>query len=112
MQLQQIPPRPSEYDGVICLFELAEGVHEAAIRTALVEGELASSDEIESVSLQLGEWPPATIRLRTHEAARRVRRGAKELAHVAGGVDTAYNERSYDGRIGEEGRDDDDGRGL
>ena len=51
------------------------------------------------------------MRFSTHEAARKARREAAELTSIAGGVDTEYNERSYDGRTGEEERDDDDGRG-
>ena len=39
------------------------------------------------------------------------RRAASELTHLCGGVDMLYNERSYDGRTGEEDLDDDDGRG-
>jgi hypothetical protein len=36
---------------------------------------------------------------------------AAELVHIANGVDTLFNERSYDRRLGEAGFDDDEGRG-
>ena len=36
---------------------------------------------------------------------------AVALGLQCGGVDTWYNERSYDGRKGKDGRDDDNGRG-
>ena len=54
---------------------------------------------------------PVIVRFSTHRAARAARRAAAELTSIAGGVDTQYNERSYDGRTGEAERDDDDGRG-
>ena len=99
----QIAPRPTEHDGAVCLFELVEGVGEAAIRAALERfGTIVSIDTSTS---------PVLVRFSTHEAARAARRAAAELANIAGGVDTMYNERSYDGRRGEAGRDDDDGRG-
>ena len=104
LQLKEIPQRPAEYDGCICLFDLVKDTDEIAIRAALSEyGEI--------VRIEMGEWPPATVRFATHEAARGARRAAEELTHIAGGIDTLYNERSYDGRKDEAGRDDDDGRG-
>ena len=101
---QEMPPRPAEFDGSLCLFGLVEGTNEAAIRAALKDfGEISS--------VEIGGWPPATVRFTTHAAALATKRAAAELKHVADGVDTLYNERSYDGRRGEEGREDDDGRG-
>jgi hypothetical protein len=79
------------------------GVGEASLRTALERfGEIVNVDPSES---------PALVRFSTHEAARAAARGASELNLIAGGIATLYNERSYDGRRGEAGRDDDDGRG-
>ena len=52
----------------------------------------------------------AIVRFSTHEAAMAARRSFAWQG-VCSGVDMLYNERSYDGRRGEEGRDDDDGRG-
>ena len=54
---------------------------------------------------------PVIVRFSAHAAARAARRAAAELVHICAGVDTRYNERSYDGRKGEAGFDDDDGRG-
>lgn len=103
LRLKEIAPRPAEHDGAICLFDLVKGVGEAAIRAALEHfGTIVSIDT--SVS-------PAIVRFSTHEAARAARRAAAEFVNIAGGVDSLYNERSYDGRRGEAGRDDDDGRG-
>lgn len=106
LQLKEIPQRPAKYDGMLCLFELVKGVDEASIKDAL-----HAYGEIINVTVEADAWPPATVRFSTHEAARSARRDAEELKHIAGGVDTLYNERSYDGRKGEAERDDDDGRG-
>ena len=75
-------------------FASASEKREAAIRSAL-EG----SAEIVSCELT-GGWPPAIVRFATHELALEVmQRAAAQLAAICSGVDTLYNERSYDGRI-------------
>ena len=104
LQLKELPPRPADYDGKLCLFDLKEGVSEAKIRD-----ELRQFGAINSV--ELGGWPPAVVCFATHAAALAAKRAAARLAHVAGGVDTLYNECSYDGRTGVDGLEDDDGRG-
>lgn len=106
LQLKEIPQRPAEYDGVLCFFDLEGDIDEASIRDAV-----KTYGEIISVTVDAQSWPPATVRFSTHEAARSARRDAEELKHIAGGMDTLYNERSYDGRKDEAERDDDDGRG-
>ena len=120
LQVQEIPLRPPEYNGVLCLFKLDED--KATVERVLGErfGTITSCD-VESA--------PAVVRFASHEAARAVRRIAEialavcatdeeakaALATALGlrcaGADTMYNERSYKGRRGEDGRDDDDGRG-
>jgi len=89
LQLKEIPLRPKEYDGVICLFEMAKGADEAAVRMAL-----ETFGAIESIDMGVSF---ATVRFSTHESARAARRAAAELTSIAGGVDTQFNERSYDG---------------
>ena len=106
LQLKEIPQRPAEYDGVLCFFDLEKGIDQAAIQNVLEK-----YGTIISVTVEADAWPPATVRFTTHEAARSARRDAKKLTHIAGGIDTLYNERSYDGRKDEAGRDDDEGRG-
>ena len=100
LQLKEIPPRPQAFDGLLCLFGLKPGVNEEAIRIAF--GEVARCS--------LGDDPP-TLLFPSHKAALR----AKEVGHwseLCEGVDTLYNDRSYDGRHGDDGgRSDDDGRG-
>ena len=102
--IREIPTRPASYDGFIKLYDLVQGVDEAAVREALEQFEHLGA----IVSIDMGAFE---VRFSTHEAARAARRAAATLARIAGGVDTLYNERSYEGRKGEVGRDDDDGRG-
>lgn len=102
LQIQEIPERPAEFDGALCLFNLAEGVDEAKITTAL-ERFGAIQD------CKIGGWPSAVVRFSTHEAAVAAKRAAP--LSICDGADTLYNERSYHGRKGEAGRDDDEGRG-
>ena len=102
LQLKEIPPRPQAFDGRLCLFRLKPGVNEEAIRDAFGEVGLARCS--------LGDDPP-TLLFPSHEAALR----AKEVGRwskLCEGVDTLYNERSYDGRhSGDGGRSEDNGRG-
>ena len=103
LQLKEIPARPAEFDGAVCLFDLATGKDEAAIRAQLqVFGEIASCD------LKVN---PVTVRFATHAAALAAKHAGLPSSLCAS-IDMQYNERSYDGRQNDvSGRDDDDGRG-
>ena len=104
LQLKEIPPRPKEFDGALALFSLADGVDEAKIRAAFSRFGVVESVEIRD------SQPPAIVRLSTHEAAlTAIKAGAPE--GICDGIDTLYNERSYDGRKDKEELDDDTGRG-
>ena len=74
LQLKEIPDRPIEYDGVLCLFGVRDGVDEAAIRSALEPFGEITSVEVEA------DPTPTIVHFTTHEAARAVRRavGAEE----------------------------------
>jgi hypothetical protein len=102
-QIKEIPPRPAEYDGALALFDL-KVTDKSAIMQAFGEYGLVRSCEV-------GGWPEAIVRFSTHAAALDAKRAAHLLVHICLGIDTLYNERSYDGRRGEAGREDDDGRG-
>jgi hypothetical protein len=102
LQIKEIPERPAEFHGALCLFTLAEGVDESKIME-----ELERFGSIKDC--KLGGWPSAIVYFSTHEAAVAAKRAAP--LSICGGVDTLYNERSYDGRKGEAGRDNDEGRG-
>eukprot|EP00966_Prymnesium_polylepis_P075097 1741880-Prymnesium_polylepis.1 len=103
LQIKEIPMRPTEYDSVLCLFGVLEGVDAAKIRAALER-----FGAIEGIDVSAS---PVIVRFSTHDAARAARRAAAELVHICAGVDTLYNERSYDGRKGEDCLEDDEGRG-
>jgi hypothetical protein len=103
LQIKEIPPRPAEYDGALALFGVKVTDESAIIRAFEVYGIVRSCE--------FGVWPEVIVRFSTHAAALDAKRAADSLIHVCGGIDTLYNERSYDGRRGEAGREDDDGRG-
>ena len=102
LQIKEIPERPADFHGALCLFTLAQGVDESKIRAEL--GRFGSIQDC-----KLGDWPSAIVYFSRHEAAVAAKRAAP--LSICDGVDTLYNERSYDGRKGEAGRDDDEGRG-
>ena len=88
LQIKEIPPRPTENDGHLCLFDLAEGVDAAKINAAL-----ATFGTIESCNV----GSPTVVRFASHASALAAKRAAP-IAGVCAGADTLYNERSYDGR--------------
>ena len=107
LQLKEIPRRPPDFNGALGLFGLASSADEATIRGALSRFGKISSCDLKDAA-QHGH---AVVRFTTHEAALSAKRaGAPATLCVA--IDTLYNERSYNGRRGDDGgRDDDDGRG-
>ena len=113
-QLKEIPPRPAEFDGALCVFLLrdkdwkVQDVDEATLRAAF--GKYGEITRCELTGELRDNQGGVLVWFATHEAALAARR-AGPIEGVCSGVDTLYNERSYDGRKGEEGRDDDDGRG-
>ena len=105
LQIKEIPPRPADFDGALCLFGVAEGVGEVQVCEAL-----GAFGDIVSYEVGAGATP-AIVRFSKHDAAVDAKRAASKLVHLCGGIDTLYNERSYDGRTGDKGLDDDNGRG-
>ena len=91
LQIKEIPPRPKEFDGALCLFGLKPGVDEAAVRQALCR-----FGEIESCDLTF-ESGYAVVRFTTHAAALQAK-AANGLSELCAGVETRYNGRSYDDR--------------
>ena len=87
LQIKEIPPRPKEFDGVLCLFELKANVDQ-------VKNTLERFGDIKEV--RLGKWPPAVVYFSTHAAAEAAKEAAAELSHLCGGIDTMYNTRPYD----------------
>ena len=95
LQIKEIPPRPAEFDGALCLFDLREGVNEKAIRAAL--------DRFGTIkSCELGSRTPTIVRFSEHAAAMAAKdaatMGDHDLSTICGGIDTLYNERPYEDR--------------
>jgi hypothetical protein len=86
LQIEEIPPRPAEFDGVVCLFKLSANVDENKVRAALKRfGTVKSCD--------LSRSPPI-VRFASHLSAVK----AKEAGAWPGlceGLDTLYNETPY-----------------
>ena len=119
LQLKSIPIRPERFDGKLCLFGLRDD--EATVRHVL--------DRFGAIVKCELTQDPAVVHFATHGAARAVRREAeqaiascmtsedarKAISRALGlqcdGIDTMYNERSYDGRKADGDQDGDDGRG-
>ena len=107
LQIKEIPPRPADFDGALCLFGLGD-VDDLAVRAAL-----GGYGEI--TSCELNHSPPL-VRFATHDAALAVRSRVADavagcnteedaviavsaaLGLLCAGADTLYNERLYDDR--------------
>ena len=95
LQLKEIPPLPSHFNGKLCLYGLVEGINEAAIMDALAP--------LGAVSCELGSAEvvrcglDAFVCFDTHESALTAKR-AGPIAGVCASLDTQYNERPYDER--------------
>jgi hypothetical protein len=86
LQIEEIPPRPAVFDGVVCLFKLSSNVDENMVRAALV-----GFGAIESCDLS---GSPAIVRFTSHASAV----AAKDAGAPPGlceGLDTLYNETPY-----------------
>jgi len=86
LQIEEIPPRPAEFDGVVCLFMLSANVDESAVRAALIGfGTIESCD--------LSHSPPI-VRFASHESAVAAK-NAGSWPGLCEGLDTLYNETPY-----------------
>jgi hypothetical protein len=86
LQIEEIPPRPAEFDGVVCLFELTSNADESVVRAALIRfGTIESCDLSRS---------PAIVRFALHESAVAAK-DAGAPPDLCAGLDTLYNETPY-----------------
>ena len=86
LQIEEIPPRPAEFDGVVCLFELKSNADESVVRAALIRfGTIESCDLSRS---------PAIVRFALHESAVAAK-NAGAPPDLCAGLDTLYNETPY-----------------
>ena len=89
LQLKEIPPRPRDYHGILCLRELAEGANEQRIRSVLEERFGAITN------CELGVHPGARVTFADHEAAVRAA-AAAETTELCAFAFIAWNDRAYD----------------
>ena len=101
LQIKEVPTRPAECDGALCVFLLRDregavlDVDENTLRAALAKhGEIM---RIELTGTLRARHGGVLVRFATHEAALAAKR-AGPVAGVCVGVDTLYNERPYDER--------------
>jgi hypothetical protein len=86
LQIEEIPPRPAEFDGVVYLFKLSANVKEEAVRAALKRfGIIKSCD--------LSRTPPIVL-FASHESAVAAK-NAGSWPGLCEGLDTLYNETPY-----------------
>ena len=103
LQLKEIPTRPEDFAGKLCLFDLVDGADIHSVRTFMQR-----FGEIKSISYSNGV---AFVQFTTHDSALSAKKAGPWPEELCMGLDTQYNERSYDGRHGESEQHDDDGRG-
>ena len=89
LQLREIPPRGSEFDGALAIFTPKEGVDEQQISAALEQyGTI--------VRIESRLFPPWVVYFETHEQAVRAKAECAEQEMPWAGLDTLYNERPYE----------------
>ena len=96
LQIKEIPPRPADFDGKLCLFGVADVVDEGKIRAAFEGfGEIkAVYDRRRPPMERQGE---VCVHFTTHDAVTSaIAKGI--VPGVCGGIDELYNQRPYDNR--------------
>jgi|EP00966_Prymnesium_polylepis_P007862 hypothetical protein len=117
LQIKEIPERPKEFDGLLCLFGLKRGVDEATVRR--VFGNLWPHERSKIAACKLEAAPPVVQFFDHDDALLAKDAGANLWTELCDSVDTLYNERSYTGRdpnkpdkhTGGDARNADKGRG-
>lgn len=104
LQIKEIPPRPPSLDGALCLFGVTEGTSEASLREQLRQ--FGAVERIDFDGPLRRDQDAVVVYFSSHESALAGKRAGPKAIGGCGGVDTLYNERSYDGTVGH-----DDGRG-
>ena len=86
LQIEEIPPRPAEFEGKVCFFKLSAYVDESVVRAALIKfGTIESCD--------LSHSPPI-VRFASHLSAIKAK-NAGAWPGLCEGLDTLYNETPY-----------------
>jgi hypothetical protein len=105
LQIKEIPSRPSELEGAVCIFGVAEGTSESEIRERFER-----FGKVKSYEVGAGKTP-SIVYFDTHQAAIAAVGSQSDFTAFCSNIGIQYNERSYNGRKGEEGLEDDTGRG-
>ena len=95
LQIKELPPRPSEYDGLLCLGEVPAEVDEATLRAALQQ-----FGTIQSCAAPAGPVLEYLVRFTAHEAAKQAakeaqKRGLCKYAFIAYRDYDQYDDRGW-----------------
>ena len=91
LQIKDIPPRPAEYDGLLCLVGVPAGIDEAKIRQALER-----FGTIESCVANEQPTSPYRVKFTVHAAAEQVVAKAPKVKGLYDYVFIGYNSCPYD----------------
>ena len=91
LQIKDIPTRPAEYDGLLCLGGVPTGIDEAKIKEALER-----FGTIESCVANEQSTTPYRVKFTEHAAAEQVVTNAQKVKGLYGFAYIAYNSRPYD----------------
>ena len=104
LQAQEIPPRPSDFDGVVCLFGVGKEVSEAAVRSALGRFGETIVDIIDRRLPPVERDGEIAVRFVTHEDALAAIAAGPEIG-LCTGMGTMWNDRPYNERGWQVARD-------
>ena len=95
LQIKEIPPRPTDFDGKLCLFALAKGIDEDAIRTAF--GGFGKIIAVIDRRLPPMERDEIAVHFTSHQAVLdALEKGP--VPGICGGIGALYTDRPYDNR--------------
>ena len=93
LQIKELPPRPAEFDGLLCLGDVPAGMNEAALKA-----KLKRFGQIQYCEAPDGAIKQHRVKFAAHEAAQRAADAAPELG-VCKYAFVAYRDYDpYDGR--------------
>ena len=92
LQIKEIPLRPADFDGKLCLFAPAKGVDEGKIRTAF-----GGFGEIVAVVDRRPQRDEIAVHFTSHQAVLdAIKQGA--VSGICSGIGALYTDRAYDER--------------
>lgn len=91
LQIKEIPPRPAEYDGLLCLGGVPSGTKEAEIKELFQK-----FGEVEHCTPPGQSIPVYRVKFRTHAAAKRALDEAPTMEGLYDNAFLAYKSVPYD----------------